>query len=189
MAATFTLAANLGPRLVGRLSGGKAFTALLTVVSDLQRGETFWLDFSGVDVVTASWVSGAIVPLFRHAADQAVDIYPVLAGLPEELVEDFVLVAGQTEQNFPHAPGGPGTTVAPLGELDPSLVQTLRAVVAAGEATGAELARAHPGEKITPPAWNHRLRDLHRRRLLRRRAVGRRQIYSPAFEELIVHGD
>ena len=87
----------------------------------------------------------------------------------------FLLVTGKSKARL-------------IGTLDSGQQETLRAVEELGEVTGAELAVKKPATKTSGPAWNNRLRDLHEKRLLRRRKMGREQIYKAIVPEVIIDG-
>jgi hypothetical protein len=74
-----------------------------------------------------------------------------------------------------------------LGRLDPVLEKTLTGLVAAGEATAAELA-ATSDDAITLNGWNNRLADLHLLRLARRRRRSKFWVYTPTTKHISVWG-
>jgi predicted transcriptional regulator len=61
-------------------------------------------------------------------------------------------------------------------------------VLEAGEVTGAELERLRPQDATKATAWNNRLKDLNKKRLLQRRKQGREQVYYPVIKEIVVNG-
>ena len=176
----------LGAELRGRTRGRKHYPILAEAFDALPAGRVVELDFENVQHVTASWIVGALFPLYQHAAEPRVDAFPVICAVDRELRDDFELVAEQTGQ--PYVDWCPRTksNARLIGSLDTAERETLAAVARAGTATGADLAKSDGGVSAT--GWNNRLREVHRKRLLRRKTEGRRQIYSIVFPELRTDG-
>ncbi|CAN5538287.1 hypothetical protein BH11PLA2_BH11PLA2_16510 [soil metagenome] len=184
-----SFAKELGRRLQGRLNGRRDFAKLCELVSTLPPGGVILLDFSGVEVVTGSWLNEALVPLLRWSADERNDLYPVLQGLDEATLEELAFVAVATNTQFLALERLSSTRAVLIGTLDPGQRTTLEALMEFPEVTGAELERREPGgQKVRATAWNNRLKDLYEKRLLRRVKRGREHIYSPVVPEVVLNG-
>ncbi|MBX7169275.1 MAG: hypothetical protein K1X74_23280 [Pirellulales bacterium] len=183
------MAEVFGSKLQGRLLGKKHYARLCELLSDVPPGEIVFLDFSGVDLVTGSWVNAMIVPFFRWAADEGNDVFPVICNAQEGWLDDLTLVADWTHQCYLVATGNaPARTAVLVGSLDPGQRNTLNALLELQEATGAALERLRPDENIKATAWNNRLKDLYDKRLLRRERRGREQVYTPVIAEVVSDG-
>ena len=180
----------LGTRLQGEPKGTKDFGRMCDVLSGVAPGELITLDFAGVEVATASWMSAMLLPLFRWSADDHIDLYFVLRnGLKAEWLSDLKLVARYNEYGF--LVSGPEAAPAKavlIGALDEAHQKTLAMVSELGEATGAELERRRPDQTIRATAWNNRLRKLYDQRLLRRTRRGREKVYTPVVRMVTSHG-
>jgi hypothetical protein len=176
-----------GPNLSGRVLGKKHFGQASEVLSPVRPGELIVLDFSKVEYVSASWINAMLVPLCKRAAEEANDLYVVLAVFPANSVDDLQLVAEQSHLPFLVSASVkvPISKATLIGSLDPGQRATLDAAQELGAATGAELAAKRASEGTKATAWNNRLRDLFDKRLLRRRKQGREQIYTPVAKEII----
>lgn len=185
-----SMTANFGPHLQGKLPGKRHFAKLCGVLSNTPPGTTVFLDFSGVEVVTGSWVNSLFVPFFQWANADQNDLFPVICNLAvKEWLDEFALVAEWTHKCFLVANGPiPPKRAKAVGPLDPGQKDTLGAVIEFGPVTGAELERHWKVEAIKATAWNNRLRDLYDKRLIRRERRGREQFYSTVLKEIEFDG-
>ena len=184
------IAEALDPLLQGRVLGRKHFAQVCELLADAQPGEVIVLDFTGVELVTGSWVNAMIVPLFRWVADEQNDLFPVLCNFQDDWLDDLQLVAEWNHQCYLLGNGKarPPRRAKLVGSLDPGQQKTLRAMLDIGEATGAQLERQYRNEKAKATAWNNRLKDLNGKRLLMRRKQGREQFYSPVIQDIVFDG-
>jgi hypothetical protein len=185
MTTTILLSRVLGSLLKGKIDGRRHFGTLCSALSAVQPGGVVLLDFRSVEDLSASWIAAALVPLLSWSALPEHDLYPVLTGIGEDdkkWLDEFELVAERSAVVFLVQGEPPGSCARMVGNLDPILLQTLRAVKKHGGVTGAELKRLYPGEPVGPSAWNNRLKDLHTKRLLHRATRGREQVYSVLLE-------
>jgi hypothetical protein len=168
--------------------GQAHFGSLCESLAREAPGSVVLLDFSGVENVNGSWINAAISPLLPWAARPEIELFPILCGFPPGSQDELELVSRLNNQCFPVAARTQDATasVELVGPLDSNLEATIRIVVARREVTGAELGRKEAG--IGPTGWNNRLRELHERRLLSRRNIGRKQIYAPIAKEMVRHG-
>lgn len=177
------LQASLGSLLRGKVDGRLHFGLLCSALSGAKPGSAVRLDFRGVEDLSASWIAAAVLPLLPWSATPEIDLYPVLTGVlatGKKWEDEFELVATRAGVVFiAEGDGGRGQL---LGALDPILVDTLRAVQAGGEVTGAGLWRQNQDQQIGATAWSNRLKDLHTKRLVRRVSRGREQVYSAVLE-------
>lgn len=175
-----------GSHLTTRPKGIRDYGKVCERLAKVRPGEVVLLDFNDVAYVSASWITAMMVPLSRRAAEGVNDFFLLVKNFPEDSLDDLKLVADQNRVPFLMTVGKSKTRL--VGTLDSGQQETLRAVEECGEVTGAELAVKKPAMKTTGPAWNNRLRDLHEKRLLRRRKQGREQIYKAVVPEVIIDG-
>lgn len=180
----------LGTRLLGRLQGKRDYAKVCEQLAEVPAGETVLLDFGGVTLVSGSWANAMLVPLYRRAAEDEVDLFPVLANVAPECLDDLLLVAEWNHQCYLHAECAKGEPIKAvlLGSLDAGQESTLKAVLEHSEVTGAELERLCPQGSPKATAWNNRLKDLYLKRLLRRRKRGREMLYTPVVKEIASNG-
>lgn len=176
--------------LRGRPQGRTHFAELCTILSNSTAGEIIFLDFSGIKAVNGSWLNASLGELYRWASEERNNVFPILVRFPVDDLDELELVAQINEQVFLVAdtPQEPLNSVQLVGRLDETLRITLLAIIKRGEATGADLGAEVPGEGIGATAWNNRLKDLFKLRLLNRRKHGRRQIYRAIAGEIELNG-
>ena len=184
------MAKIFGKHLQGKLPGKKHFAKLCELLSHLPPGTIVYLDFTGVEIVTGSWINAVFAPFFQWASDEQIDLFPVVCNLADKTwIDEFALVADWTHRCFLIGSGSAEPTRAmAIGPLDPGQVATLKAVTQFGPVTGAELERRWEHEPIKATAWNNRLRDLYDKRLIRRERRGREQVYSMVLKEIDFDG-
>lgn len=180
------LAELLESRLRGRVPGKRHFARICAALAGVPSNQVVVLDFHGVDFVTASWVNGVMVPLFRWAAEDQNNLFPIIGGVKDAWLDDVQLVAKWNHQCYLVANGEADLSVRAklVGPLDPGQRTTLTAVLDFREVTGAELQRRMPDAGTKATAWNNRLKDLYKKRLLKRRKRGREQVYSPVVDQI-----
>ncbi len=180
----------VGPRLLGRLQGNTDYAKVCHELAAASPGEIVLLDFNGVSLLSGSWANTMLVPLYRRVAEDQVDLFPVLVNVSSDCLHDLLLVAEWNHQCYIHAEEKHGEPIKAvlIGTLDPGQLSTLKAVLEHGEITGAELERLQPADSTKATAWNNRLKDLYKKRLLCRRKQGREQVYFPVVKEIIVNG-
>jgi hypothetical protein len=185
------LASYLGEnRFQGQPRGTRHFARVCDALSSVDQGETVYLDFTEVEVITGSWISAMLIQLLRWAANPEIELFVVLCNITDpDFIDELRYVGNHARVAFLVASGkAPSRSAIVVGPLDPGQKETLSAVVKAGQVTGAELERLHPGGTVKATAWNNRLKDLHNKRLLMRNKLGREQIYRPVVPEILCDG-
>ena len=180
----------LGPELSGRLRGKEHVAMLASRARGEKPGSTLILDFHGVRNVTGSWLSAALVPFFRLMATKEYDLFPIIANVDQNWIDEFALVGEWNDQIFIVGTLANGVLwdAKLVGSTDQVQYDTFSAVMQYGDATGADLSRTDSGRSTQPTTWNNRLKDLHEKRLLRRRSLGRKQVYTPVIKEISIDG-
>jgi len=177
----------VGTRLLGRLRGKTDYAKICHELAAATPGEVVLLDFGGVSLLAGSWANTMLVPLYRRVAEDQIDLFPVLTNIAPDYLDDLLLVADWNHQCYLHAEkkGNDLARAVLIGSLDSVQAETLKTVLEYGEVTGAKLEQLRSEEKTKATAWNNRLKDLYKKRLLRRRKQGREQFYSPVVKEIV----
>ncbi|MEN6407178.1 MAG: DUF4325 domain-containing protein [Thermoguttaceae bacterium] len=177
----------VGSRLLGRLRGKTDYAKICHELAAATPGEIVILDFHGVSLIAGSWANAMLVSFYRQAVEDQMDTFPVLANIDSECLDDLLLVADWNHQCYLHVKdyGNRPDKADLIGSLDSVQAKTLKVVLEYGEVTGAKLEQLRPQDKVKATAWNNRLKDLYKKRLLRRRKQGREQFYSPVVKEIV----
>lgn len=170
--------------LAGALTGRKALGFLLERVGqEPDQPEPVYLDFTGIEVATASFLRECILEFRDIVRRRWTGYYPVVANANDSLAEELsVLLEPQRDVlmlctlNKDGAPGSPRL----LGELEPKQRIAFDLVKKLGEADAGELMRTAEGtEGVGQTAWNNRLASLSRLGLLMELSHGRAKRYRP----------
>jgi hypothetical protein len=166
-----------------------------------EAGIVLAVDLVKVNLATTSYIKAGLLPLLfsgQRYADQttsgsadaggvsALNIYPVFCNVEEEVLDTMNEVfAGR---RLPFLVGdlhdGDLSNGRIFGFLDEALLRTIRLIHRREKVTALELASEFSNEGIKPTAWNNRLNDLWRLRLLRRIKRGKEWWYKPVTKEL-----
>jgi hypothetical protein len=169
--------------LLGRPLGERHMPLLLAGILQFPTDTVIWLDFQGIENITASWVAATIVPLLRMRAADSLGRYLVLTNLAADLIEEVAYVLDH--ENTPALLHNAGAAPVVLGPLDPAYAQTLDRVHAQGHATAKTLLEKSDGS-IGQTAWIKRLTTLNALGLICKKKVGREYKYEPLVE--VPHG-
>lgn len=139
------------------------------------------LDFSGLEIVTASAFREAVLVVVRRAAEHGKTC--ILVNLNEVSFDEARIAVSEAEAVvlIGRLRGKALEQVEAFGQLDQKLGIALRLVLELGEADAKALKDAS-GEPTVITAWNNRLVALHRAGLLRERKSGKTKFYSPVVE-------
>jgi len=166
-----------------------------------EAGIVVAVDLAKVSLATTSYIKAGLLPLFfsgQRYADQAgsglvdsggvhaLNVYPVFCNIDTEVLDTMNEVfAGRRlpflAANLDDGNLGNGRV---FGFLDDALLRTIRLIHQREQVTALELASEFSNEDIKPTAWNNRLNDLWRLRLLRRIKRGKAWWYKPVTKEL-----
>ncbi len=166
-----------------------------------EAGLVVALDLTNVSLATTSYIKASMLPLFftgQRYADQTgsglsdasgiptLNLYPVFCNVNDEVLDTMnevfagrrlpFLIATLSENEL--------SSGKIYGFLDEALLRTIRLIHLRDNVTALELAAEFPQENIKPTAWNNRLNDLWRFRLLRRTKRGKAWWYQPVTKEI-----
>jgi STAS-like domain of unknown function (DUF4325) len=168
--------------LAGSAPGRKLLAALIAATPSADVPEAVFLDFSGVEVVTSSFLRESVIGFRDFARNSLQNIYPVVANAASAVVEELEFFArhrGDVLWCCVLNQEGAVSNARIIGELDPAQRATFDTVVHLGVATAPELAAQSGGDGIGPTAWNNRLSALAAKGLLVERRGGKTKSFSP----------
>ena len=173
--------------LAGAINGKAALNRLLAATTAEPAGpEPVFLDFSGVEVATASFLRESVLAFRDVARGRRSHFYPVIANADEavrdELME-LLLPRGDVLMACVLHEDGVVADAGPMGELDPKQRLTFDLVRTHGETDAGALMRSYgesEGMKHTT-AWNNRLSSLAALGLVVELSQGRAKRYRPLF--------
>lgn len=174
--------------LAGALNGKRLLGKLVAMtLQEPLEPEPVFLDFSKVEVATASFLRESVLMLRNMVRGQRSNFYPVVAN-PNANIRDELseLVNGQRSDVLIVCRLGESETVsdvALIGELEPVQRRTFDLVRKSGETDASGLMRAHGTADGTTrtTAWNNRLTSLSFLGLLVEVSQGRAKRYRPLF--------
>jgi hypothetical protein len=176
------------PVLAGALNGRSALGRLLELVrSEPENPELIFLDFSGIEAATASYIRECVAGFRDVIRGRESLYYPVIAN-PNEAVRDELLELargrGDVFMTCVLTKDGKIRRPALIGELEAKQQLTLKLVQDRGETDAGELMREHgKDEKVRhATAWNNRLSALASLGLVVEMRHGRLKRYRPLFQ-------
>jgi hypothetical protein len=173
--------------LAGAVSGRNVFSMLIQRIAD-EPGtpEPLFLDFSGVEVATASFLRETVLAFRDTVRRHRSKFYPVIANA-SRLVEEELRVLLESHSDalmlcVLDENGNPQDSRI-VGNLDPKQKFTFDLVQQRGLTDAAELWREHGPNETVKTAWNNRLAALANLGLVVELSEGRAKRYRPLFTE------
>jgi hypothetical protein len=172
--------------LSGQPRGQLLFSKLVGVVRPQDEPTPVFLDFKGVNVATSSYLRAGILAFRDHCVRMGLNLFPVLANINNEIVDDLKVMLEQRGDAFFVCnldAKGRVSSVRVVGSLDEKQRLTLEAVIQEGETDAATLKEKHEEtERIGTTGWNNRLSSLAEKGLLVEVKRGRGKMYRPVLE-------
>lgn len=170
--------------------GKRVFGAL---VSELTTPSTapvlFYLDFTGIEVATASFLREAIVTFRNHVREHVPQLYPVVANLTHDVQEELHDLLRERMDALPVCEldtGEQPRAARILGQLEGKQLLTLNIALKAQELDATALLEQFAREEnVGITAWNNRLAALCAKGLLIEQNLGRAKRYRPVLENLV----
>jgi hypothetical protein len=169
--------------LVGQALAKEHFSVLAAAGMSGVPGDTILWDWSGIDIVSASYVAGAVVPLIRQSGSGKSERYLIFGGLNKHCLEELEFVLKAEKVAVLVAPSVNNVQSATVvGYLDPAYGETLAEILKRRSVSASVLHEAQ-GKKgtIGLTAWIKRLTTLNELGLVRRKKVGREYIYEATY--------
>jgi hypothetical protein len=171
--------------LSGAIAGRRLLSALITATQSASTPTMALLDFSGVEVATASFLRESVIGFRDYARQSLPNIYPVVANPSDPVVEEldfFVRARGDVLLSCDLDASGNVVAARLIGNLDPTQRATFDAVCEVGAISAPELAARFADQHIGPTAWNNRLSALANKGLLIEWRQGKSKSFSPLLE-------
>jgi hypothetical protein len=173
--------------LAGADNGKSLLVRLLEATrSEPAEPEPLLLDFSGIDVATASYLRESVLALRDIVRSRRSTLYPVMAN-PNDIVRDELAVLAETRgavlMTCVIDDHGAVVSTIPIGSLDPKQKMTFEIVYQHGETDASELMRENDDGLRHTTAWNNRLSSLASMGLIMEISRGRSKRYRPLFWE------
>lgn len=172
--------------LLGIAAGRAALPLLAEAANKLPTCPWALLDFTGIEMVTASAAREAVLRLVEHLADRRT--LAVLVNMNQETCDEIEFAAQAGRQIIVVAAAvtaeGP-QRLRLLGPVDEKVRETLEMVFKLGETDAKGANDAYTGSSMGATAWNNRFAALAQTRLLKERKVGKTKYYSLALKGLV----
>ena len=171
--------------LSGAIPGRRLLSALIAATPLVETPIPAFLDFSGVEVATASFLRESVIGFRDYARLSLPNIYPVVANLAAAVAEEldfFVRARGDVLWSCDLDPEDEVVAARLIGDLDPAQRATFDAAQELGAISAPELATRFADQHIGPTAWNNRLSALASKGLLIERRQGKSKSFSPLLE-------
>jgi len=174
--------------LAGKSGGARDFPKFMAAVEDSPEGCTVLLDWSGVEIATASYFGATFVPLLRLTMTGDLDRYLVLTGLNQTCLDELKLaleVPGLVALLGDCSKNGTIKSVLLFGKLESVYIEAFAEVQRAKGVSASELhtRQDRSRNRIGKTGWINRLSSLHRLRLVRKQKIGRRFVFRSVNEE------
>jgi hypothetical protein len=186
MLLSIKLLANNQAILTGAQPGRRLFAKLVANASAQNEPAPAFLDFSGIDVATSSFLRESVIAFRDYARSTLSNLYPVIANAAEPVAEElafFLCHRGDALWTCELDSAGAPINCRLLGELDEVHRATFDRVTQLGSASAPALAaQTGKGAAIGTTAWNNRLSNLAARGLLIERRGGKTKTFTPVLE-------
>lgn len=175
-----------GNVLSGSSNGKLVLSRLLAQLTDEpNEPQPIFLDFSGVDVATASFLRESCIALRKVIRGRNSFYYPVFANVNDSIRDELIeLARGEAFLTCHVSKTGKVSRGVIIGELEAKQRLTFDLVRRHGETDAGELMRRYGKEEQTrhTTAWNNRLASLVALGLIAEVRVGRLKRYRPLIE-------
>jgi hypothetical protein len=169
--------------LAGKSGGLRDFPKFVAAIEAVREASTVFLDWSDVELATASYFGATLVPLLRMTIAGDLDRYLIVGGLNQTCLDELKLVLehlGLVVLLGDLSRKSAVRSVSVLGKLDTSYAEAFAAVQKAHGASAAELhaRQGRTGTRIGRTGWIKRLTNLHRLRLVKKQRSGREYVFQ-----------
>ena len=171
--------------LSGAVAGRRLLSALIADTPSAAAPTPSFLDFSGVEVATASFLRESVIAFRDYARQSLPSIYPAVANLNPVVAEEldfYVRSRGDALWGCDLDSQGKVIAARLIGDLDPTQRATFNAVLESGTISAPELALRFADARIGPTAWNNRLSVLASKGLLVEQRLGKSKSFSSLLE-------
>ena len=180
-----------GSVLSGAVNGKSAFARLVSIaMPDPEDPEPLFIDFSNVEVATASFLRESVLALKSYMRTSKSNLYPVAANINQVIKDELLVVVDAKNDTIlicRHDDAGHSSDAELVGELDPKQQMTYSLVLNLNGADATSLMQKFGAEEKmkSATAWNNRLAGLVARGVVREFSRGRTKFYRPMFDEVL----
>ncbi len=173
--------------LAGAVNGRTTLNRLLEqTTSEPDEPELVFLDFSDVEVATASFLRESVLAFREIVRSHRPKLYPVIANANETVKDELLYLLQSRGDCFMAcslSEDESTTEASPIGKLDPKQRITFDLICKHRETSAVELMRLYgESEKLThTTAWNNRLATLASLGLIIELSQGRTKRYRTLF--------
>jgi hypothetical protein len=168
--------------LSGAQRGRTVLGALIASAAPADEPTPAFLDFSGIEVATTSFLRESVVAFRDYALESLPGIYPVVANALPGVIEELKWFVEKTGDALWCCDISDYVVCNAyvLGRLDPAEKQAFELVLSLERASAADLAGKVRGPKAST-AWNNRLATLAAKGLLVEVREGKVKFFSPVL--------
>jgi hypothetical protein len=171
--------------VAGSATGRKLLAALIHDTPAGTAPEKAFLDFTGIDVATVSFLRESLIGYRDFTRSARHNIYPIVANPQPAVVEELeALLRARSDALWCCWLNAEDHIVRQqvIGELDSAQRQTFEKVCELGTSTAPQLAEQFSNSGIGVTAWNNRLSGLVAKGLLVETRQGRTKTFRPVLE-------
>ena len=170
--------------LAGALPGQRAFGILVKELPVVSTAEICFLDFSGVEIATSSFLRESICAFRHYIRAHMPLLYPVASNMSSQTIEEFDSFLRLRNDAFLVCDldsGNRTTNPRLIGILDGKQRDAFDAVLLRKETDAPTLSR-ESADVVSTTAWNNRLSALSTKGILIETTNGRGKCYRPVLE-------
>lgn len=175
-----------GGVLAGAVPGRSALGQMIAALASEKTVSVVMVDFSGINVATASFLREAILGFRSHIRTHRPGMSAVLTNL-EPVVRDELQEVLATKKEISAScrvdVDGTISDVQMIGCVEGKLADTLNLILKLGKSSAAQL-QSYDNGNVTITAWNNRLAALSAMGIFRETKEGRTKYYEPILEGL-----
>ena len=171
--------------LSGANRGQELLVNLLRLDAEPGEPQPLFLDFSGIEVATASFLRESVLAYRDLLRSRRSNAYLVVANADQSVIDELaelVRSRGGVLMTCSLAADGTISKQKLLGSLDVKQQLTFDLVTRKGETDAGELSREFSAEAVQPTAWNNRLASLVSLGLIMEISQGRSKRYRPILQ-------
>ena len=173
--------------LAGAALGRRVFSSWVGCIERYPEPHTVYLDFSGVEVATASFLRESVFAFRDHCRRAAPMLYPVLANLSEPVEDEVEFLATETAEAIWRCDLKQGDSSSPSNSrligrnlLDVGQERALSYIENHGEASAPDIARTL-SDTVGTTAWNNRLASLSEKGLVVELRKGKVKVFRSVW--------
>lgn len=166
------------------LLGKRTYPKLVEQLSRQDKPQPLFINFNGL-IASGSFFSQAILPLRDYSISQRLNLYPVIANIEEETLEELQWLFEMSPDavfvcNLQNS--GKVSNTRWVGVLEEKQQITFEAVLKEEMTDATTLSKKYESENISITGWNNRLSSLVAKSLIMELKRGRGKSYIPVLK-------